>query len=63
MAAEHIGQEGFRGGIAVQDIVLAALLEIDHELHRDPRAIGPLRIGRVAAIAAEIPGIRGISHS
>jgi hypothetical protein len=62
LRAEHIRQEGFRGGIAVQDIVLAALFEIDHELHRDPRAARPLRMGRVAAVAAEIAGISGVSH-
>ena len=45
----------------MQDVVLAAFLEVHHELHGEPRAAGPARIGRVAAIAAEIAGI-GFGH-
>ena len=41
----------------MQDVVLAALLEIHHELHGDARIARPARIGRSAAIAAEITGI------
>ena len=47
----------------MQDIVLAALFEIHHELDRDPRVTGPAGIGRVAAVAAQIPGVSGVSHS
>ena len=55
--AEHVGEEGLGGLVAVQDRVLAAFLEIDHELHGDARAAGPARIGRRAAIAGEVARI------
>ena len=63
LRAQHVGQERFRGAVAVQNIVLAALLEIHHELHGDARVAGPLRIGRVAAVAAEIAGVVGLGHA
>ena len=44
-------------GIAVQDVVLAALLVVEHELHGDPRAARPFRVGRIAAVADEVAGI------
>ena len=50
----RLGQESLRGGIAVQDRVLAALLVIQHEADGDPRVAGPLRVGRVGAVADEI---------
>ena len=46
----------------MQNVVFAALFEIDHELHGDTRAAGPARIGRVAAVTMEIPGVSGFSH-
>src|SRR6266566_9968858 len=46
----------------MQNVVFATLFEIDHELHRDTRAAGPARIGRVAAVTMEIPGVSGFSH-
>ena len=46
----------------MQDVVLAALFEIHHELHGDPRTTRPARIGRVAAVTVEIPGISGFGH-
>ena len=61
LRAQHIRQERFRGAIAMQNVVLAALFEIDHELHGDPRTAGPSRIGRVAAVAVEIAGISGFA--
>ena len=61
LRAQHVRQERFGGAIAMQDVVLAALLEIHHELHRDPRIARPARIGRVAAVAAEIAGVAGAS--
>ncbi len=42
--AVDIGQEGLGGGIAMQDVVLAALFVIDDELNGDARAIRPLRL-------------------
>src|SRR3954452_10048406 len=62
LRAQYVGQERFRCAVAMQDVVLAAFLEIDHELHRDPRIAGPARVRRVAAIAAEISGIARVSH-
>ena len=41
-SADDLGQEGFRSGIAVQDVVLAALLVIDNELHGDARLVRPV---------------------
>ncbi len=63
LRAEHVGEERFRGAVTVQDVVLAALLEIDNELHRDPRIARPLRMRRVAAVAAEIARVAGLGHS
>ena len=54
LRAQHVGQERFRSAVPVQNIVLAALLEIHHELDRDPRISRPARIGRVATVAVEI---------
>ena len=36
--ADDLRQERLRGGVAVQDVVLAALLVVDDELHGDARA-------------------------
>src|SRR5262249_46640651 len=54
---EHVGQECFRRGIAVEDAVLAALLVVDDELYGDARSARPARIGRHPAIADEVAGI------
>src|SRR5215475_9632906 len=62
LRAQHVGQERFRRAVAMQDVVLAAFLEIHHELHRDPRAARPMRIGRIAAVAAEIAWIARVRH-
>jgi hypothetical protein len=40
-----------------QHAVLRALLEVQHELHRDPRAAGPARMRRPAAVADQIARI------
>ena len=37
--ADDFGEEGFRGRIAVQDVVFAALLVVDDELHRHARVL------------------------
>ena len=52
--ADDLGQEGLRGGVAMQDAVLAAFLVVDDELHRDMRAARPFRIRRVGAVAAHV---------
>src|SRR3954452_20007039 len=62
LRAQYVGQEGFRCAVTVQNVVLAAFLEIDHELHGDPRIAGPARVRRVAAIAAEISRIASVRH-
>ncbi len=54
---DHIRQEGLGRSIAVEHIVLAALLVVEDHLHRDIGAAGPLRIGRRAAVAEHVAGI------
>src|SRR6185369_6092064 len=56
---EHLGQELFRPGVAVQYRVLAAFLVVQDELQGDARAAGPSSVGRVAAVAGEIARVRG----
>src|SRR6516225_8768091 len=46
----------------MQDIVLASFLEIHHELDGHPRMLRPTRIGRVAAIAAQVSWISRDGH-
>jgi hypothetical protein len=55
--AQHVDQEGLRGGVAVQDIILATLFIVEHELHRDVGAAGPVGVGRIWAVAVEVAGI------
>ncbi len=62
LRTQHVRQECLRGAVTVQNVVFAAFLEIQHELHGDARIAGPAWIGRIAAIAMEIPGISGLSH-
>ena len=52
-----LGQERLGCGIAVQDVVFAALFVIDYELHGNFRTIGPFRIGRIRTITAHVTGI------
>ena len=47
----------------MEDVVLAALLVVDHELHADPRSVRPARMRRVAAVADEVAGIGGVGHA
>ena len=54
LRAQHVGQKRFRSTVAVQNVVFAALLEIHHELHGDAGIARPMRIGRLAAVAAEV---------
>src|SRR6188768_3129155 len=62
LRAQNVGQEGLRGAIAVEDIVLAAFLEIHHELDGNARVARPFGIGRVAPVAAEIARIGRRGH-
>ena len=63
LRTQYVGQERFRGAIAVENIVLAAFLEIHHELHRDPRVARPFGIGRVAPVAAEVARVSRRGHA
>ena len=46
LRADDLRQERFRRGVAVQDVVLAAFLVVEHELDGDDGAARPFRIGR-----------------
>ena len=59
---EHIRQKGLGAFVAVQDVVLAAFLEIDDELHGDARPVRPFRIGGVAAVAFEVTRVICFGH-
>ena len=59
LRADDLRQERLRRRVAVQDVVLAALLVVEDELHGEPRAARPFRIGRIAAVADEVAGIGG----
>ena len=63
LRAQYVGQERFRRAIAVENIVLAAFLEIHHELDRDPRFAGPFGIGRVAPVASEVARVGRRGHA
>src|SRR5690606_10550879 len=55
--ADDGGEEGLGGGVAVEDVVLAALFVIEDDLHGDIGATGPLRIGGRAAVAEHVAGV------
>ena len=55
--ADDLRQERLGGGVAVQDVVLAAFLVVDDELHRHARAVRPVREGRRAPVADHVPRI------
>ena len=60
--ADDLGQEGLGGGVAVQDVVLAAFLVVDDELQGHARAARPVRERRIAAIADHVARI-GLGHA
>ena len=62
LRTQYIGQERFGRTVAMQDVVFAAFLEVDHELYRDTRVARPMRVGRVAPVATEIARIIRVSH-
>ena len=43
----------------MQNIALAALLIIEHKRDRDTRAIGPMRVGWLVAVADQITRVGG----
>ena len=51
---DDLREERFRRGVAMQDAVLAAFLVVQHELHGDPRVIGPVGRGRLGPVAPHI---------
>ena len=55
--ADDLGQESLGRGVAVQDVVLAALLVIDDELNRDARLVWPIGERRRAPIADHVARI------
>src|SRR5581483_5689425 len=62
LRAQHVGEERLRGEVAMQNIVLAALFEVHHELYGKSCIAGPARIGRVAPIAAKVSRIGRVGH-
>ena len=62
LSADDLGQERFGGGVAVQDVVLAALLVIDDELDRDARLVRPVGERRGAPIADHVARIGFVGH-
>ena len=59
--ADDLRQEGLGAGIAVEHAILGAFLMVQDELHGDPGAVGPARMRRLRAIAAQIAGI--VTHA
>ena len=57
LRANDFRKEGFRGGVAVQNAILAAFLVIDDELHGDAGAAGPFCMGRAGAVTEKIARI------
>ena len=56
--AHDLGEKRLRCGVAVQNIVLAALFVVDHELQRDPRPARPIGERRRPAVADHVARIR-----
>ena len=54
-----VGQERLGCGVAVQDVVFAALLIVQNDRDGDFCAVWPGGIGRVWAVAAKIAGVAG----
>ena len=55
--AHDLGKKRFRGGVPVEDAVLAAFLVVDDELDRDAGAAGPFRIGRLGPVTVQVSWI------
>ncbi len=63
LGVDHLRQEGFGAFVAMQDVVLAAFLVVDDELHGDTGPVRPLRVGGIGAIANQIAGVIGHPHT
>ncbi|MNN09878.1 hypothetical protein D3C81_1227840 [compost metagenome] len=59
---DDLGQELLGAGVAVQHVVFAAFLVIEHELQRDARAARPAGVRRLGAVADEIAWIVIVCH-
>ena len=57
LGPDDLGQEGFGGGVAMENVVLAAFLVIDDELQGEPRFARPLRVRGQRPVAAHVPRI------
>ncbi len=52
----HFLEHRLRMRVAVVERVLAALLVVDDEVHRDLRAVRPVWVGRVTPVSSEVTG-------
>ncbi|MDT4835575.1 hypothetical protein D3C76_866800 [compost metagenome] len=57
LGGDHLGEEGFRLLIAMQDAALAAFLVVEHEGQGDTRLARPVRMGWVVAVADQVAGV------
>src|SRR5690349_179544 len=54
---EQLGQELLTASVAVQHAILAALLVVEDELHRNARITRPARMGPIATVARQVARI------
>src|SRR4051812_10776552 len=57
LGTDDLGQKCFRSRVAMQNVVFAAFLVIEHELHGNACGIRPLWMRRSATVADEIAWI------
>ena len=60
--ASFIAATASRGGVAMQNVVLAALLAIDDELHGDTRVLRPAGERRGSPVADHVARIPLVRH-
>jgi len=63
LGAYDLGQESLRRGVAMEDIVFAAFLIVDHELDGQSRTTRPVRVWRVGTITDQIAWMGFIFHA
>ena len=61
LGADDFRQEGFRGGVAMLDRVLATFLVVHDDLHGDACAARPFRIGRLGPVTSHVPAVAHVS--
>src|SRR4029078_4893567 len=59
LCADDLGQKRLRGGVPMEDVVLAAFLVVDDELHREACTTWPARVGWNAAVADHVARVAG----